>query len=841
MTVLVDVRYALRRLLTRRQFTAIVIVSLALGIGANAVVFSLATALLRSATPYPDPEQVVLAWFTPPGNPGERMPATHGNCAALRERSRSFAHLGCVLPDRAATVADIEDGGAPASGTAHFAGQEFTAGIAEALGVAPTLGRWFTLEEERRAEPVAVIGDRLWRRHFNRAPDIIGRRVRIANQGLGSDVVTIVGIAPAGFQFLDDRTDYWLPLAVPPGDIASPVRRLLVVGRLKPGVRLHEVQWEMNRIAQDLAVETPFTNQGWGIRVESVRATLRQGVGRPVLILQGVVLLVLLIACANVAGLLLAEGVIRRGETAVRLALGASRWRIVRQWLTETILVSLFGAALGLLFAWAGLRVLVASLPAGLPGLSAVSVNVPVLAFTAMVAVLSGIIFGISPALAASRQSMSGVLRAFGRPGMPAGSGHRLRSVFVVGEMALAITLSLGTGVMIRTLMRLAAVDVGIDTRDLVTFQVQLDGRDYLRDTGRTTPSGAAETEMRPRLFVAAGQIRERLAGIAGIQGATAMSATAPLSGSARSYGFEAAGSQLAGPDRRPQVTDWFAVLPEYFTTLGARMIQGRDFDASDTVASLPVAIVNKRMADELWPGENPIGRELRMRLFNDPPRRVVGVVNDLRQRAGLKGPDRQVYVPLAQLRPAQSSLVAQGLERLTFVVRSSGEPRQLAEAFRSIVAGVDRSRALTRIQPLQHLVDDQLRGLRQYVILLALFGTVAVLLAVSGIYGLMAHAVRLRFHEIGIRMALGSSRGRVLRLILGRGVALSAAGVLLGVAGGVVFTTTLESYLWEVTPTDAVTFGTIPSALAAVAVLACYLAARPALRIDPAVVIRQD
>lgn len=467
--------------------------------------------------------------------------------------------------------------------------------------------------------------------------------------------------------------------------------------------------------------------------MEPVRATLRQGVGRPVLILQGVVLLVLLIACANVAGLLLAEGVARRDEMAVRSALGAGRWRIVRQWLIESILVSLLGAVVGLAFAWAGLSALVASLPAGLPGLNAISLNAAVLAFTASISVLTGLIFGIAPALHASRQDLSSALKGFGRPGLAASSGQRLRSAFVVGQISLAVALSLGAGLMIQSLLRLGAVDIGVDTRALVTFQLHLDGRDYLRDTGGSTPSGAAATELTPRLFAAAEQIRERLTGIAGVQAASAMTATAPLSGSARRYGFVAAGSKATGPDRQPPTTDWFAVLPDYFRTLGAPMLKGRDFSASDTVAGLPVVVINKTMADELWPGENPIGREIQMRLFNDSPRQVVGVVADVRQSAGQRGRQRQAYVPFYQVRSIQSGVVAHGLERLTFIVRGPDDATRLAEAFRSVVAGVDPTRPVTRIQPLQQYVDDQLAGLRQYVILLGLFGIVAVVLAIVG------------------------------------------------------------------------------------------------------------
>jgi predicted permease len=834
-----DLRYALRRTLARRKLTTILVLSLALGIGANAVIFSLATAVLWSAAPYPDADRVVVAWFTPPADPGARILATHGNCAALRERSRSFEHVGCVLPDRSATLADVEDGALGAAGPARVSGQEFTAGVGEALGVAPVMGRWFTREEEQTAEPVVVISDRLWRRHFGGASDIIGKQVRVTNQGLASEILTIVGVAPDGFQFFDTRSDYWLPFAVPRGAHASPARRLLVVGRLKSGVALHQVEWELNAIAAILATETPFTNRGWGIRVETVRATLRHGVGRPVLILQGVVLLVLLIACGNAAGLLLAEGVARRSEMAMRAALGASRGRIVRQWVTESVLLSWLGAVVGLAFAWAGLRVLVALLPEGVPGLNAVSLNPSVLAFTGVVSLMTALIFGISPALQASSQDVSRALKGFGRSGITADAGHRLRSAFVVVQISLSVALSLGAGVMLQSLLRISAEDIGVDTGDLVTFQVQLDGRDYLRDSGRTTPSGAPETELRPQLFIAADQIRERLAGIAGVQGATAMSATAPLSGTARRYGFVAAGVK-SGPDRQPPVTDWFAVLPDYFTTLGAPMLVGRDFSASDTVAGLPVVIINRSMAEELWPGEDPIGREIQLRLFNDPPRQVVGVVADLRQIAGRQGRERQVYIPFAQVRPIQSGVVAHGLELLTFVVRFRGDPARLAEPFRDVVGDVAPTRPLTRFQPLQQYVDDQLRGFRQYVILLGLFGTVAVVLATVGTYGLMTHAVSLRLHEIGIRLALGSSRGRALWLILRRGVALTATGIVLGLAGGFVFTTTLQSFLWEVTPTEPLTFSAIPSLLAVVSLGACYLAARRALKVDPAGVIRQ-
>lgn len=840
-TLALDLRYAIRRLVARPTFAAIIVVSLALGIGANAVIFSLARALLAGAAPYPDRDRVVVLWFTPPESPGARIPATHGNCAAVRERARSFEHIGCVLPDRAATIAEVPGDAGAAAAPTRVPGQEFTAGVAEALGVPPALGRWFTPAEERGAEPVAVISHALWQRHFAGAPDIIGRRIRATNQSLASEVVTIVGVAAHGFQFFDGRTDYWLPFSVPRGATESAARRLLVVGRLKPGIALYQAQWEVNAIAANLAHETPFTNRGWGIRVEPLQTTLRQAVGRPVLILQGVVIAVLLIACGNVAGLLLAEGSVRRGEIALRAALGAGRWQIARQWLTESVLISALGAALGLAFAWAGLPALTASLPPTIPGANAITLNPSVLAFTATISLLTGFFFGIAPALAASRQDPAHALNRSARAGTAARSRQRLRSLFVIGQLSLAVALCIGTGLMIRSLVRLDAVDIGVDTARLTTFQVQLDGRDYLRETGRSTPSGAAETELTPRLFTSVALIRERVGGVRGVVGATAMAATAPLSGVARRYGFFAAGSDIGRASGQPAITDWFAVLPDYFRTIGVGVLRGRDFDGSDRDGGLPVIVISQAVADEVWRGQDPIGREIQMNLFNDPPRRVVGVVPDVRQSAASGGRLRQVYVPFAQIPPLQSGSVAHGLELFTFVIRFAGSEAPPGQAFREIVSQVDAARPVARMQPLQQYVDDQLGDVRQYVTLLALFGAVAVALAIVGTYGLMAHAVSVRSHEIGIRRALGASRRQVLWLILRRGLGLSAAGVLLGVLGGLIFTNVLESYLWEITPTDPLTFTVVPSLLAAVSLAACYRAARRAMGIDPALVMRQE
>jgi putative ABC transport system permease protein len=837
-----DLRLAVRRLLRRPGFTAIVVLSLSLGIGPNAAIFSLARALLESATPYPDPNRVAAVWFTPPETPGARTLATDANCAALRQRSRAFQHLGCVLPDTTASLADLTTGDAPSRiGATRISGQAFTAGIGEALGVPLVLGRWFIRDEELRAEPVMVISHRLWQRHFGGTADIIGRQVRVTNQSLASEAVSIVGVAPDGFQLFSAQTDYWLPLADQPAGRASAARRLLVIGRLRPGMTIPQVQAEMNAIAAALAEETPFTNRGWGIRVEPIPETIQGGVGRPLRILQAVVAFVLLIACGNVAGLLLADGVARSGETALRSALGASRGQVIRQWLTQSVLLSILGGGLGLLLAWSGLRVLRNSLPAGVPGLDAVGLNADAVAFAVMLSILSAVIFGLAPALRASRAGAAEILIRSARSAGVHTSGHRLRSAFVVGQIALAFLLSIGAGLMIQSLVRLRAVDTGVDTTGVMTFQVRFSGREYIRDPGRSTPSGAPETQLMARLPGAAEQVRERLAGLTGVETASAMSAAAPLSGVARRSSFERPGGETTGGQQRPMVADWFPILGDYFRTLRVPVVRGREFNASDTAAGLPAAIVNRALADELWPGQDPIGREIQLRLLNEPRRRIVGVVANVRHGTRQEGAARQIYVPFAQLAPLQSGAVAHGLELLTFVVRFSGDPTPLPAAFRRIVAEIEPAEPVTDIQPLDHYVDAQLGGFRQYALLLVLFGSVAVLLAILGAYGLMTHMVSQRTQEIGIRMALGATRGQAVLLILRRGLVLMAAGLVVGVGAARALTGILASYLWEVSPTDPWTFTAVLAILAAACLLACYTAARRVVKIDPAVAMRAE
>jgi putative ABC transport system permease protein len=830
-----DVRYAGRRLRARPILAAVIVGSLALGIGANTMIFSLITGLILGATPYPDPGRVLMVWFTPPNEPGGRTSATHANCTALREWARRFEQLGCVLPTSTTNISTLAPGG---PGPERLVGQEFTAGVAEALGVAPVLGRWFSLEEEQRGDPVMVISHRLWQRRFQGSPDVIGTQVHATSRRQGAGAVTIIGVMPHGFTLLNGDADYWLPLVPPAAAATSPVRQLLVVGRVRPDATRAQVRAEMDTIAARLDEALPFTNRGWGLFVEPVRQTLWSGLGTALLILQGAVALVLLIACANIAGLLLTEGAARRRELALRSALGAGRRQMIRLLLTESLLLALLGGALGVALAHAGLRVLVASLPPALAGVHAVAIDARILGLTAALGIVTALGFGIVPALRACGRNPAEVLRGSAGSSTPAGSGMQVRGALAAAQIAMALVLSIGAGLMLASLARLSVVDPGVDLAGALTFQVDLSARHGIRETATRTPSGASVVEIAPRLLNTAEHIRERLVNVPGVRSATAVAATPPLSGTARSYTVELPGHATSSD--RPLPVQWFTVLPDYFTTLGVPIVRGREFTAADTAAATRVALINRTMAERLWPGGDAIGQEIQVRLFNEPRRYIVGVVADIRQSTRQQDPPDQIYVPFAQLPPIQSGVAAGGLDVLTYIVRGSGDTVPLARAFRQVMLDVDPLSPVFNVQPLEQYVSSQLGGFREYVLLLAAFGATAIVLAVIGVTGIMVQSVAQRTNEIGVRMALGAGARDVLWLVLRRGLALTIIGLSVGVASALALTRVLQSYLWEITATDPLTFVVAVTAVGVVSLLSCYCAARPGLRVDPVIALRQ-
>jgi putative ABC transport system permease protein len=473
--------------------------------------------------------------------------------------------------------------------------------------------------------------------------------------------------------------------------------------------------------------------------------------------------------------------------------------------------------------------------------LNEVRLDATVLGFTALLSIGTGLIFGILPALQVSRPDLMDGLRESSRSNTAGGVRLKLRSIFVVAQISLALVLLIGAGLMINSFLRLYAVQAGFDTHNLTSFQIQLSDKKFVRDTGRSTPSGSAETETSPLFAQISEQVQTRIAGAPGVRSVAVVTSTVPMAGGARRYAFTLAGKPVATEQQQAQSAEWYPISSRYFETLEVPVLRGREFTAKDSAAGLPVVVINSTMAQRFWPNEDPIGKQIQVAYFNDPPREIVGVVADVRQNLRQVEPQPQMYLPLAQLPVIQEKRLSFGLEILTFVVRSVGNSQRLAPALRAAVADVDRNQAIFNMKTIDQYAFDQLQGFRQYVMLLGVFGVVALILAIGGIYGIMSHAVSQRTNEIGIRMALGAASGQVLGLVLGRGVVLIAVGILVGLGASLALTRVIGSVLWGVTPTDPLTFMLVIAALALIALVACYIPARRALKVSPITALRSE
>ena len=816
-----DVRYAVRLLSKKPGLTAIIVISLALGIGANTLMFSVVNSVLLRSLPYPDPDRLVAVWFTPPHQPDQKSGTNAFGYFELRENNHVFESIGA---GRLTAAFNIAGDSPSAEGRDRVQAQWFTPGMVRTLGVNPMIGRWPGEQELGRI----VISYGLWQRLFGGSRDIVGKKLLI-----DGGVTTVMGVTPPGFELLNPA-QFWLFQFDPElrNAIRSPNRIFTLVARLKPGVSLEQAQAEMNILAGDLAQKAPEMNQGWGIKVETLRDAYVGQVKRALLVFQGAVVFVLLIACANAAGLLLAQASARQKELAMRAALGSGRWRIVRQLLTQSTVLAAAAGGLGTALAAFGLPVFVHLAPPDLPGGGEITLNSTVLVFTVLVSLAAGLLFGVLPALQLSRPDLQEVLRESARTATAGAARQRLRGAFVVAQISLAVVLLTGAGLMINSFVRLAAVQQGFDPRRLITFQVPFPRSFYTAD-GSVTPAGGLAVELKPRLHLLSEQMRARLAALPGVESA-AFGVTPPLGGEPRRLNFAIPGRVTASNEQEVLTAEWYPVSPDYFRTLQVPLLRGREFDSHDLDAGKPVAVVNATMALQFWPDQDPIGRQLQMDVLYDAPREIVGVVGDVRQNRYQHASQPQMYVPRNQLPLKGDMSAAQFMMLTTFVIRAHGDPAGLAPAMRAAVAAVDPSEAVTQIRTVEEYASAQLQDTRKYVTLLGVFGSISVALAVIGIFGIMAHSVSQRRNEIGIRMALGAGSGEVLRLMLRRGLHLIAAGVFLGLAASLALMRVIQGFLWNVTTTDPLTFTLVAMVLAGAGVAACYLPARRALKVDP-------
>jgi putative ABC transport system permease protein len=822
-----DLRYGLRQLRRAPVFAATAILTLALGIGANTLAFSILNAVLVKELPYSNPDRIVRVNFGPVDEPDLRAGATLQNYFAVRDRSASFESVGSASSVMAsiAVSADDEAGGEP------VAGQRIHATLPKVLGVQPVLGTWFTEADDPATAPLKVVlSHALWQQRFGGDREAVGRTVRLDGQE-----ATVIGVMPDGFEFLGPAR-YWTASRWSEATMRSPSRMLVVAARLKPEVTLQQAQAEMNGLATSLAREFPQTNQDWTIRLESIYDAYTFTTRGRLLLLQGVVALVLLIACANVAGLLLAQASARQQEFAMRLALGSSRGRLVRQLFAESLLLSCIGCACGMAIAVAGLRAFMGQDPmTWLPRADGIALDRWVLAFTILLTAASGIVVGLLPSWTVSRAALSPTIkrgRPFGRI-----SQQQLRGLLVSGQVAIALVLLVGAGLLLNTLVRLNLNRPGVNPENLLAFQLRLNLTEMVTPTGRDA-GGFFTMKFSPRVSQIFSQIQERLSVVPGVQ-SVAASVVPPSRPAPFRLRVAAAGQPITSDGTEPAA--WFPVSPAYFSTLGIAVRRGREFAKTDTLGSAPVAIVNETLARRLWPGEDPIGREMTIDFVNDQPRQVVGVVADVRENSQQREFAPHVFVPDAQLPLASRGWFQAPRITMTYLVRTASDPLPLVDDFRSAVAEIYRSQPIYNIVTMEEAMSEELTSWRQYLLLLGAFAGIAAILSLVGVYGLVAYGVGQRTHEIGIRRALGASAAAILKLVLHHGLVLTAIGVSVGIVVSLAATQVLKSLLWGVSPTDPVTFTFVAAGLVAAALLACYVPARRALTIDPTIALHAE
>jgi putative ABC transport system permease protein len=815
-TLIQDLRYGARMLRKNPGFTAVAALTLALGIGANTAIFSVVNGVLLRALPYYEPERLVMVWTARPilqAQIGlEDFPVSVADFVDWRNQNQVFEHMAAMWTPRMNLTGD----GEPES----VVGLSASASLFPLLGARFAVGRAFLPEEDRAgADRVVVISHELWQRRYGADPKLIGQKIT-----LNDEAYTVIGVTAPDFQFprrgevptgfylgVATKVDLYLPIAFTPELMNNREGNfLMVIARLKPGVSLGQASADMSAIARRLTEQYPQTNADKGVRLAPLH---KQAVGKArtaLLVLLGAVGFVLLIACANVVNLLLARAAGRQKEMAIRAALGARPWRVVRQLLIESLLLAISGGAAGLLLAWRLVELLLAIAPDSLPRAYDIRLDARVAGFTLVVSLLTGIVFGLLPALQASKINLGVTLKEGGRDA--AGLlRRRLRGFLVVSEVALAFVLLIGAGLLIRSFARLTEVDPGLDPRGVLTMGIQLPFAKY-RD-GRSVA-----------FFQ---QTLERVRALPGVEAAATVSSL-PLSGAHASGGFDIEG--------RPSPTEqtfnaWLCTIsPDFFKTFRVPLIKGRLIVESDSAKASPVVVVNESLARNYFANEDPLGKRI---TILGATREIVGVVGDVKHSALDEEAKREIYLPMAQLRfpPISMSLAA----------RISGDPMQMVAAVRGQVWAVDKDIPISNIETMERLMAKSVAPRRFNLLLLGVFALAGLALAGLGLYGVIAYSVSQRKREIGIRMALGAGKSAVLRMVINQGIRLALIGVVIGLAGALGLTRFLSGLLYGVKPGDPLTLVAVSALLIVVALLASYIPASQAAKVDPLTALRHD
>ena len=806
-----DIRYAVRMLLKNPGFTLVAVLAVALGIGANSAMFSVINAVLLRPLPYHQPDRLVTIWEESPQRDLYEIPVSLADFNDWVDQNHVFEDLSAYT----FTNLNLSGAGEPE----RLLTVRSSANLLKLVGAAPLLGRPFLPEEDKEgASRVVILSQALWQRRFGSDPGIIGRSLTLDNQSYA-----VVGVMPANFQFpvgfgylgkvLNDPIDLYVPIAASSKETARGSYAFFSIGRLKPAVTIEEARAEMTTIESRIEQQYPGSNTGIVISLIPTHEQTVKLIRPALLVLLGAVAFLLLIACTNIANILLARAASRQKEIAIRTALGATRLRVLRLLLTESVILSLVGGCLGLLLALWGTDALMALAPDNIPRINEVGVDARVFGFTLAVSLLTGIVFGLIPALHASKPDLNETLKEGSRGSTGGAAGKRIRSVLVAAEVALSLVLLVGAGLMVKSFLRLQQMNLGFNPDNVLAASLSLSRNKYPDDQKQVA------------FFQAA---LERLRSLSGVQSA-AITSGLPLTLSVSGSDFQIEGRPEPELGKE-MIINTRSVSPGYFRTLGIPMIKGRDFSDTDKSDAPKAAIINNDLARIYFPDQDPIGKRI---TFDEGESwmSIIGQIGDVKQLGLDSTAKPEVYFPYLQATERSMSIV----------VRTTSNPLSMVGALKSQIQEIDKDLPIADVMTMGKLLSESVSGRRFNMLLLTIFAAVALVLAAVGIYGVMSYSVSQRTHEIGIRMALGAQTSEVLRLVVGQGMALTMAGLGTGVVASLLLTRLMESMLFGVAATDPITFLAVSVLLAGVALTACLVPARRAAKVDPMVALRYE